>query len=115
MPRTSIVLFSLLLGACSTVVLSPDMDRVKDKPASYQDGYRDGCHSGFVAGGSIVHFFEKDTKRQLEDNDYADGWKHAYRECKSDFRDMCKSKEWVSKSHLYCSDVRQQGLHKVEE
>ena len=115
MKRLLMLTLCMLLSACSSVVLKPDMDRVRDQSKAYQEGYYDGCHSGFVAGGSIVHFFKKDTDRQLDDVEYANGWKQAYRECKSDFREMCKSKEWVSKSHLYCSDVRQQGLHKIDE
>ena len=115
MKKLFVAVFCVLFSGCSTVVLSPDMERVKDQSEAYQEGYSDGCHSGFVAGGSIVHFFRKDTDRQLNDAEYADGWKHAYRECKSDFRELCKSKKWISKSHLYCSDVRQQGLHKIDE
>ena len=103
-----------LLAACSTVLLSPDMEKVKDQPVAYQEGYEAGCHSGFVAGGSIVHNFKRDTNRLLEDANYNDGWKLGYRECKSDFREMCKSKAMISKADLYCSDVRQQGLDKEE-
>ncbi len=101
-----------LLAGCSTVVLNPDMERVKDQSLAYQQGYEAGCHSGFVAGGSQAHSFKRDTKRVREDEEYNEGWKRAYRECKSDFREMCKSKALVSKGDLYCSDVKQQGLHK---
>ncbi len=103
-----------LLVACSTVLMSPDMDRVKDQPLAHQEGYEAGCHSGFVAGGSTVHSFKMDTARLREDEEYDDGWNQGYRECKSDFREMCKSKALVSKADLYCADVRQQGLDKEE-
>ena len=105
----------LLVGGCSKVILSPDMNRVKDKSAAWQDGYKAGCHSGFVAGGSLVHSFKRDTDRTLKEEEYKGGWKQGYRECKDDFREMCKSEAMVSKADLYCSDVRQQGLHKEEE
>lgn len=107
-----VVLF--LFAACSTVVLQPDMERVKDQPVAFQDGYKAGCHSGFVAGGSLVHSFSRDSQRILDDEQYALGWKDGYRQCKSDFREMCKSKALLSKADLYCSDVRQQGLDKEE-
>jgi hypothetical protein len=103
-----------LCGACSKVLLQADMDRVKDQPPAFQHGYKDGCNSGFVAGGSIVHSFKRDSERLLEDDQYRLGWKDGYRQCKSDFREMCKSDALVSKADLYCSDVRQQGLDKTE-
>ncbi len=102
----------LLFAACSKVILKADMERVKDQPLSFQDGYKDGCDSGFVAGGSLVHGFKRDTARTLEDEQYRLGWKKGYSQCKSDFRDMCKTDAMVSKADLYCSDVRQQGLDK---
>ena len=105
----------MLIAGCSTVILSPDMDRVKDKSPAWQEGYRAGCHSGFVAGGSLVHSFQRDTERSLKEEDYKGGWKQGYRQCKDDFREMCKSEAMVSKADLYCSDVRQQGLHKEDE
>ncbi len=104
-----------ILGACSTVMLSPDMDRVKDKSAAWQEAYSDGCHSGYVAGGSLVHSFKRDLDRLLKDEDYKGGWKQGYRECYSDFRELCRSEALVSKADLYCSDVWQQGLSEEEE
>ncbi len=101
-----------LLGACSTVMLKPDMAGVKDQPIAWQEGYKQGCNSGYVAGGSLVHSFARDTRRIIEDEQYNSGWKQGYRQCKSDFREMCKSDAVVSKADLYCSDVRQQGLDK---
>lgn len=104
-----------IIGACSTVILSPDMERVKDKSSAWQEAYSDGCHSGYVAGGSLVHFFKRDLERLLKDEQYKGGWKQGYRECKSDFRELCRSKALVSKADLYCSDVWQQGILEEEE
>ncbi len=113
MLRIFTVLVALLLFAgCSAVAMKPDMDSVKDQPLAYQDGYKDGCNSGFVAGGSLMHTFTRDTQRTLDDEQYNLGWKSGYRQCKSDFREMCKSDALVSKADIYCSDVRQQGLDK---
>jgi hypothetical protein len=103
-----------LLSGCSSPILSPDMNRVKGESLAYQDGYKAGCHSGFLAGGSLVHSFKRDVKRIGEDEQYKLGWKKAYRDCKSDFREMCKSKALVSKADLYCTDVWQQGLDEEE-
>lgn len=109
------ILFLLILNACSSVILKPDMDSVEGKSSAFKTGFKQGCTSGYLAGGSLVHSFRRDTNRMAEDQEYKDGWKHGYRYCKEEFREMCRSKEWISKSHLYCSDVRQQGLDKVEE
>jgi hypothetical protein len=113
MLRTVIVLIVLyFLSACSAVILSPDMERVKDEPPAYQEGYKAGCSSGYVAGGSLVHSFKRDSDRLLKDKNYDGGWKKGYSECKNDFREMCKSKAIISKGDLYCADVKQQGLDK---
>ena len=109
----TLVIFLPLLAACSTVLLTPDMDLVKDESPDFQDGYKAGCYSGYVAGGSIVHKFRRDGER-LTEAEYNKGWKKGYRQCKSDFREMCRSKALVSKADLYCEDVRQQGLDKEE-
>jgi hypothetical protein len=103
-----------LLTACSTVLIEPDMDSVKDLPLAYQQGYKEGCKSGYVAGGSLVHSFKRDTDRAQNDEQYRLGWKDAYRRCKADFRELCKSDAIISKADLYCSDVWQQGLDKEE-
>jgi hypothetical protein len=113
--RLLLVLLVLhLLTACSGVILQPDMNRVKDQPLAYQQGYKEGCKSGYVAGGSLVHSFKRDTERALQDEQYRLGWKYAYRQCKSDFRELCKTEALISKADLYCSDVWQQGLDEEE-
>jgi hypothetical protein len=113
MLRMIAVLVALFLfAACSRVVLQPDMERVKDQSLAFQEGYKAGCHSGFVAGGSLVHSFSRDSQRILDDEQYNLGWKDGYRQCKSDFRELCKSEALVSKADLYCSDVWQQELDK---
>jgi len=108
----TVVVASFMVAGCSVVAMKPDMDSVKDQPVAYQDGYKDGCNSGFVAGGSLFHAFTRDSQRTLDDEQYNQGWKSGYRQCKSKFREMCKSDALVSKADLYCSDVWQQGLDK---
>ena len=75
MKRIFLLSLLLILGSCSKVILSPDMERVKDKPEAWQEGYNQGCHSGYVAGGSLVHSFKRDLERLLKDEDYKGGWK----------------------------------------
>jgi len=111
--RNLFVLQSLLfLTACSPIALKPDMSAVDDRSTAYQEGYQDGCHSGYVSGGSLYNSFKKDTDRLETDDEYRLGWMKAYEVCKKEFRTMCKEQGVLSKATLYCSDVRQQGLDK---
>lgn len=110
----AVVAALFLFAACSRVVMQPDMERVNDQSAAFQDGYKAGCRSGFVAGGSLVHTFSRDSQRIRDDEQYKLGWKDGYRRCKSDFREMCKADALLSKADLYCSDVWQQGLDEEE-
>lgn len=109
-----IILYAFISG-CSTVMLQPNMELVKEQSKVYQKGFKHGCNSGYVAGGSILHNFSRDSEKMANDEEYKNGWKKGYRHCKDEFRELCRSEEWISKSHLYCSDVRQQGLDKDEE
>jgi len=102
----------LFLMACNPVALKPDMSAVDDRSESYQKGYQDGCHSGYVSGGSFYNSFKKDTARLETDDEYRRGWMRAYDVCKKEFRTLCKESGILSKATLYCSDVRQQGLDK---
>ncbi len=88
------------------------MSAVEGQSISYQQGYHDGCHSGYVSGGSVYNPFKKDTERLQTDDEYRLGWMRAYDVCKKEFRALCKGAGVLSKATLYCSDVRQQGLDK---
>ena len=102
------------LSACTGPALKPDMSKVADQTTQYQEGFHDGCHSGYVSGGSLYNNFKRDSKRMKEDNQYRLGWNRGYKVCKDDFRDMCREGGVLSKATLYCSDVKQQGLDKID-
>lgn len=104
----------LFIVGCTSPALKPDMSKVEDKNQAYQDGYFDGCHSGYVSGGSIYNNFKRDSARMKEDNDYRLGWNLAYKRCKDEFRQMCIDGGVFSKATLYCSDVKQQGIDKAK-
>lgn len=69
------------LAGCAT-----EHDRMMSQgyPASYADGYDDGCHSGRKAGGSLFDQFKKDVNRFNSDTNYAQGWSDAFRQCESE-------------------------------
>ncbi len=110
-----LVIIFIFLNACSGVLLKPDMSRVADKSKAYRAGYKEGCNSGFVAGGYNLGMFSRDSERSRNDQEYNTGWKRGYKECKEDFRKMCREGGLLSEASLHCTDVRQQGLDKIEE
>jgi len=52
-------------------------------PLAYAEGFDDGCHSGNKAGGSLFDQFKKDVRRFSNDDNYAQGWSDAFRQCES--------------------------------
>ena len=53
-------------------------------PLAYTEGFEDGCHSGKKAGGNLFDQFKKDVRRFEADNQYAQGWSDAFRQCESE-------------------------------
>ena len=53
-------------------------------PESYADGFEDGCHSGSKAGGNLFEQFREDVRRFDVDDDYAQGWSDAFRQCETE-------------------------------
>jgi len=112
------VLFLILLitsAACSKVLLKPDMSVVATETAPYQQGFEQGCQSGYVAGGYMLGNFQRDSRRAEDDEGYRLGWKKGYKDCKNEFRKMCRQGGLFSVASLHCADVRQRGLDKAEE
>lgn len=112
-----LALLTLLITnlACSKILLQPDLSAVAAETASYQEGFAQGCRSGYVAGGYMLGSFQRDTGRAEDDEDYRLGWKQGYADCKNEFREMCREGGLLSAASLHCSDVRQQGLDKASE
>lgn len=49
-----------------------------------QEGFDDGCHSGYKAAGSLFDEFKKDISRFNSDKKYAQGWSDGFRQCESE-------------------------------
>ena len=79
-----------LLTVVTTLVLLAACQTAKQKmvsegyPKSYADGFEDGCRSGKKAGGSLFEQFHKDVNRFNSDQNYAQGWSDAYRQCENE-------------------------------
>ncbi len=105
--RHLLLLALLITGpACSRLLLKPDLSVVAEQTASYQQGFEQGCRSGYVAGGYVLGRFMRDTERAANDEDYRLGWKQGYKDCKDAFTKMCTEGGLLSAASLYCADVR---------
>lgn len=74
----------VLLAGCTFAEPSETMiaDSANVSPA-YRQGFDDGCHSGRQAAGSLFEQFRKDQPRFNSDQDYAQGWSDAFRQCET--------------------------------
>ncbi len=70
-----------LLGGCAS---EGEQLVQQGYPASYAQGYEDGCTSGKKAGGSWFAEFKKDVNRADADPQYAEGWSDGFAECKGE-------------------------------
>jgi len=73
----SLVLF--LTGCGSSMVRTPQ------GPPQWQQGYSEGCTSGYSAAGHPYYRWEKDPRRALDDRLYGMGWKDGFETCKSSY------------------------------
>jgi hypothetical protein len=81
MKKITIISFLTIITGC---VSTADKMKEEGYPASYADGFEDGCHSGKKAGGSYFDQFKKDITRFNNDKDYAQGWSDSYRQCETE-------------------------------
>ncbi len=89
--------------ACAPAALRPEAADLAAKPAAYQDGYEDGCNSGFVAAGSLRHNFRQAEPRFKKEDDYRQGWMDAYGACKKSLREHCRQ---AGRMAFYCAGPR---------
>ncbi|MFO0995410.1 MAG: hypothetical protein U1F33_01915 [Alphaproteobacteria bacterium] len=82
MGRTLVMAMVLLLAACQGTVPA-------GTPA-YQDGYRDGCNSGYADAfrPHHEHAYRLDQARFDSNADYKRGWEEAYAACFKEERDF---------------------------
>ncbi len=82
--RRSAFLLIILLSGCAALQ-ETDMYGVQDQPIGYQEGYRGGCNSGFVAAGHPYYRFTKDAGRFGSDGLYRQGWQDGFATCKGKY------------------------------
>lgn len=80
--RASIALGLAILAACRATIPAG--------PPAYQDGYRDGCNSGYADAFRPHHeqAYRVDRARFDSDADYKRGWQEAYAKCYQEERDF---------------------------
>lgn len=57
------------------------MQNTHDKPPGYQDGFMNGCGSGFQQGGDEGYLYFKDLRRYESDEQYRKGWQDGLEKC----------------------------------
>ena len=67
-----------ILAACQTT-------RVPAGPPEYQDGFKGGCDSGYVAANHPYYRWNKDPLRYERDRLYRQGWEDGFRTCKGQY------------------------------
>lgn len=78
MKRRGVVITLLVLVGCAE-------PRPPEGPPSFQQGYKAGCDSGYVAGGHPYYRFNKDAGRYDADSLYRQGWEDGFRVCKGQY------------------------------
>ncbi|MGS0675198.1 hypothetical protein [Shewanella sp. 0m-4] len=112
---TSIIISTLMLAGCAT---TSETMKAEGYPASYADGFEDGCHSGSKAGGSYFDQFKKDVKRFNSDKEYAQGWSDSYRQCETQQEALDRQTrmniEWQKMDNDRKSDLNHTALDAVK-
>jgi len=80
-----VALSILLVQGCATNQLPLG---VRDQPLPYQEGYRAGCDSGYVAAGHPYYRFNKDPGRFGSDTLYGQGWSDGFAVCKGSYESI---------------------------
>ena len=111
----SIIVSTLLLTGCAT---TSETMKADGYPASYADGFEDGCHSGKKAGGSYFDQFKKDINRFNTDKEYAQGWSDSYRQCETEQealdRQSRMSIEWQKMNNDRKSNIEHEALKGID-
>ena len=78
-----LAIIPLLIG-CPQSLVGWQMEKVQDMPEIYQVGYEAGCNSGYRAGDSYYHEFQKDIAMYEKNETYKVGWDDGFQICKEE-------------------------------
>ncbi|QDP02381.1 hypothetical protein [Thalassotalea sp. PS06] len=113
--------FSVLLlsaGCQSTADQTREKMRSKGYSNSYADGFADGCESGKQAGGSYFDEFQKDINRFNAEQEYAQGWSDAFRQCElkeeAELRQQRMAIEWQNMEDSHKDNIEHEALKGLE-
>lgn len=99
---------TLLLAGCGAVSPDRHLSSLRDhmvaegKPASYVDGYVDGCDSGRYLAGVKKSYYRKDNLRSEQDALYARGWQDGQICCRNE---AIVEKQQKALASGVCSDL----------
>lgn len=80
---TSILVAATVLAGCQGTILKGRANVLEGQGHSPQwiEGYKDGCNSGWSAGGDPWVSFKKDSIRYANEVEYKNGWNVGYSNC----------------------------------
>lgn len=85
MRKTILTIILILLTSCATDMQQVNREIGASQPPSYKEGYKDGCDSGYVAGGHPYYRFRKNVSRFNSDEIYKQGWNDGFSVCKGKY------------------------------
>lgn len=112
------IVFVILSGCQSTADQTRESMRSQGYSNSYADGFADGCESGKQAGGSYFDQFKKDVNRFNSENEYAQGWSDAFRQCESqqeaELRQQRMAIEWQNMEQHRQDSIEHEALEGIK-
>lgn len=88
MSRKSLILIAsmaIAVSGCADQTLVNAKRSVANQPPTYQEGYVDGCSSGYRAALNPYFQFRKNALRFDSDSMYKQGWGDGYGVCKGNY------------------------------
>lgn len=83
------MVFFKVCFACSVVLFlsgcAPRAHEIPNGPKPYQEGFYDGCSSGYVAAGNPYYQYKKDVVKSNSDQYYKEGWTDGFNTCKGKY------------------------------
>ena len=78
----TVLLFAGVVVSCApSTKIVKIMQKTNDKPAAYQNGFMNGCGSGFQQSGLEGYLFFKDLQRYQSEEQYKEGWLAGFKKC----------------------------------
>ena len=83
--RVKFTVLMLIIVVIGFSGCAPKANEIPNGPKPYQEGFYDGCSSGYVAAGNPYYQYRKDVTRGNSDQYYKEGWTDGFNTCKGKY------------------------------